>query len=107
MSRTASVTIELGRAVPPRELVSLLLEAGWTYDCYGSIHYLPLGDNDAFNWQIEPLDRWSEVWDTLERKERNAELIGLGLSWRDAGVGGSLLLRPAPELTMILDARRP
>jgi hypothetical protein len=107
VSRTASIHLEIQAVPATAEILSLLLQAGWGYDYHGEITYLPVGDNEMFNWSTEPLDGWSRVESVIATKVQNNEPVGLGLAWKDSKIGGTFYVKPQGEMMVILDADRP
>lgn len=57
MSASASIDIRLGnrKDVPMSkvQLIKLLLGFGWTLNDCGEVSYLPVGDEERFDWQRE------------------------------------------------------
>lgn len=81
-------------------LVRVLLDIGWRFDDGGFLVYLPLGDNDAFDWQREESCRSAEAWKTLEKKEQAGETIGVVLTWKDTQIGGEFRICPDATLSV-------
>jgi hypothetical protein len=107
LARSASIHLEFAVVPAPAEILSLLFEVGWGYDYHGEIAYLPVGDDELFNWRTKPLDGWSRVQSLIDTKAQNNEPVGLGLAWRDSQVGGTFYLKPQGEMMVVLDADRP
>ena len=76
------------------ELIEILLNNGWSVKDQGHISYLPLGDEDAFNWQHVAISSWPKIVETLKQKEKNREMIGLVMTWKDVNIGGEFLFFP-------------
>ncbi|KYF82528.1 hypothetical protein BE11_06795 [Sorangium cellulosum] len=99
-----SVWIDLG--IPGlksnvHDVLSALLEAGWSYNDDGHINYLPVGDRGDFDWRWAELDRWPDVLAAIKVKEERDELVGISLVYEEAGAGGEFLLDPGKERLMI------
>lgn len=99
MSLEASIDLRiventLSQAViRPTEILKMLISHGWNIKGEnGYIMYLPLGDDDMFNWIDSKMNETSLV-EVLEEKERLGELIGVGLRWQDTDLTGEVLLR--------------
>ncbi len=92
MSKSAGIYIGFHKPVEATSLVLDLLESGWAYDDYGKISYLPLGDDDKFDWQRVDLDRWDYVLDVIDKKAKLQELVGLALTWNNTNIGGEFLI---------------
>ena len=51
MSHEAGISITISSSTKSiLELIEALLDNSWSVKDYGHISYLPLGDEDAFNW---------------------------------------------------------
>jgi hypothetical protein len=95
MSHAAGINISMSSNTKSIiELIEILLNNGWSVKDQGHISYLPLGDEDAFNWQHVVIPSWSKVVETLKQKEKNREMIGLVMTWKDANIGGEFLFFP-------------
>jgi hypothetical protein len=95
MSHAAGINISMSSNTKSTiELIEILLNNGWSLKDQGHISYLPLGDEDAFNWQHVAIPSWSKVVETLKQKEKNREMIGLVMTWKDANIGGEFLFFP-------------
>jgi hypothetical protein len=75
----------------PLKLLDILANVGWTLSDSENICYLPLGDNDSFNWKSVPISTFASVQQELYQKLKSSELIGICLTWENSGVGGQLL----------------
>jgi hypothetical protein len=95
MSHTAGINIILSSSTKSiLELIEVFLNNGWSVKDHGHISYLPLGDEDAFNWQHIALAAWPKTVEILKKKEKNRELIGLVMTWKEANTGGEFLFFP-------------
>ena len=74
---------------------------GWSVKDHGHISYLPLGDQDAFNWQHIAIAAWPKIVEILKQKEKSRELIGLVMTWKDANIGGEFLFFPDGQLLAV------
>jgi hypothetical protein len=95
MSHAAGIQITLSSSTKSiLELLEVFLNNGWSFKDHGHISYLPLGDEDASNWQHIALAAWPKIVEVLKQKEKNHELIGLVMTWKDANIGGEFLVFP-------------
>ena len=78
----------------PLAVIQHLLNNGWTFNDSNSIWFLPLNDNNRFDWQKEPLHTWQEVVKIIEKKTNVNEIIGLVLTWQETQIGGDFLFFP-------------
>lgn len=72
------------------DIIDLFKEIGWTYyNPEHKIEYLPLGDDDDYDWQIESMsDR--KLKKLLKKKQENKEIIGISLYCHYSPEGVSL-----------------
>lgn len=75
----------------PLKVIDLLSQNGWRLLNDGYVSYLPIGDNDNFNWTGNKISV-DELMRILEQKEKNKELIGIRMIWQDTEIGGDFLL---------------
>ncbi|MCP5096930.1 MAG: hypothetical protein GY943_15380 [Chloroflexi bacterium] len=93
MSRTSSININLLSKEHSRlDILSILLQNGWSATASGQITYTPLGDNDDYNWQSCKAEQWLQILEEIKQKELQNERIGLALYWKDSGIGGTFHL---------------
>lgn len=67
--------------------IDQLLECGWSVNDHGKIMFLPLHDNDDFNWQFQPLDDWHLIYSLLKEKINANETVGLSLTFESTDIG--------------------
>jgi hypothetical protein len=79
--------------ISPLKVIDILSKNGWNLlDPNGYVFYLPAGDEPGmFNWADNKMDL-SSLMKIFEQKEKNKELIGVRIAWRDTEIGGNLLL---------------
>ena len=95
MSHAAGVNITTSSSMKSAvALIEALLNNGWSVNDHGHISYLPINDEDAFNWQHITLESWPKIVETLKQKEKIHELIGLVMTWKDEDIGGEFLFFP-------------
>jgi hypothetical protein len=95
MSHAAGINISMSSNTKSTiELIEILLNNGWSVKDQGHISYLPLGDEDAFNWQHVAIPSWPKIVEILKQKEKNREMIGLVMTWKDVNIGGEFLFFP-------------
>jgi hypothetical protein len=82
------------------QIVSSLIEGGWRPDDDGRIVYLPKGDADRFEWRSAHLEHLDDVWQELKTKAAAGELIGIGLTWEQSGIGGQFLVEADWRMTL-------
>ena len=109
MSTLASIDIKLSRKkafpISSESIIKALILSGWNAVNNGKILYLPLGDEDDFDWQEKALNQ-SDIFSIIEQKERNNEIVGVGITWKDTAIGGTLLINPAFDISFSLTINR-
>lgn len=69
------------------DVINLLNELGWKYyDAQKSVEYLPLGDNDNFDWRKKHLSE-KQLQELIDNKQDNFERVGLGLYYENSKEG--------------------
>lgn len=95
MSISASIDIKFvqceNNSISSIAILQKLLQFGWTFSDYGMVSYLPVGDNDDYDWQRENISTDS-IMKILSIKEQKKENIGVVLTWKDTDIGGQFLL---------------
>ena len=62
MSHAAGINIPISSSTKSiLELIEVFLNNGWSVKDHGHISYLPLGDEDAFNWQHIAMAAWPKI----------------------------------------------
>lgn len=120
MSTSASIGLRVvavdSRVITsPWKIIDILSKNGWTFTSEaGYVSYLPIGDNEMFNWTDSKMSL-SDLMEILEKKEKNKELIGIRMVWKGSEVGGDLLIWDKDEarnkkihtpISFILDGNR-
>ncbi len=109
MSVSSSIDFKLLQGkenqISPINVIQKLLNYGWTLYDKGKISYLPIGDNGDFEWQWEDISLDS-IMQVLSKKEHQKEVIGIVMTWRDTGIGGTFLFWTDRTLTINLTINR-
>lgn len=71
-----------------------LLASGWRPDDHGMLRYLPIGDDEDYDWDATPASNLSSVMTEVETKARNGETIGIVLTFQSTLIGGEWLFFP-------------
>lgn len=87
------------------DVIRLLLAFGWRFNYDGAVFYLPVGDDDDFNWHSDDISD-DELLDILREKERLGELIGVAMTWKNTGIGGEFLFRQDGSFSVNLSINR-
>ena len=108
MSTSASMKIKFNksRSYSLSNIVETFLEAGWKLkDKYGNVSYLPLGDDDDFDWQSQMISE-TEVIKIIEKKEEANEWVGLIIYWEKTNIGITLLATSADNVILSFEVNR-
>ncbi len=108
MSLSASIDFQFNKTPTfnPVSIIDSLLEFGWSYDD-GHISYLPLGDNDSFDWQSEEIIHWPKIEKIITQKCANKEIVGIYLVWPSSLIGAQFLFKTKEsQLLVQLTARK-
>lgn len=86
MSVSISIEISLSKQISRMTILRKLEDFGWSYNDQGKVTYLPIGDDNDFNWRSKsiPLE---ELLKILVIKDNKRELIGVAMTWKDTDVG--------------------
>lgn len=77
--------------VPIISIVEKLNKSNWLLNDNGKISYLPLNDDDNFDWESVSLEEKEDVLEIISEKEKQSELIGLVFTWDNTQIGGQFL----------------
>jgi hypothetical protein len=110
MTTSASIRIclsERSRAIlSVPNLIQHFVNEGWDYvDSKGNVTFLPIGDDDDFNWLCETIDR-NNILNILKIKQAQKETIGIQLLRRDSKSGCDLLIFNTNEMVFSLSIYR-
>lgn len=107
MAREAVLEIDCSRySERIIDVINMFEELGWKYyDAKQNVEYLPLGDDDGFNWKREFLST-KELQELINNKQDKFECIGLNLFFENSLVGVTLLAKNTKEIVMSLSINR-
>ena len=78
------------------EVLKIFKQIEWDiYNPQGEVEYLPVGDDDMYNWQCEKISE-SKLYDIVSEKMALKERIGVNLFY-DNGIEGISLLAETPK----------
>ena len=94
MSLAASIDVKLVKNKDSKfsiiEIIENLIDNGWNMNDNGVITFLPLNDDDSYNWQRESISKEGAM-SLLRKKELNNEVVGIALTWKNTNTGGTFL----------------
>lgn len=100
MSISASIDVKLfEKNISLQEIIESLVSAGWNVTKNDYTSFLPLEDNDMFEWQSKKNMSPDELRRLLKDKQIAREIIGLFIIWQKTDIGGSLLFWPEHNYT--------
>ncbi len=105
MSASASINIKFNCEQETIHIIKKLLDFGWTINDNEKTTYLPLGDNDDFNWTSCNLN-FNQLVNIINQKITHNELVGVVITWGDTNVGGSLLFWDKTSFSLNLNVNR-
>lgn len=88
------------------DIIELFSVIGWKYfNDKKQVAYLPLGDNDDFDWQESKLSE-KEVRELVHSKQIHSEMVGLNLYHTNSMAGISFLAKTTKNIILSLDINR-
>lgn len=108
MSTTSSIDFTIvngSKVISPTTIIKILNKQGWGFDLDNHKEYLPVGDNDQYNWQIEALTDFA-LWELLKKKEEKGEAIGVVMTWLNSEIGGSFHFWSKNTFSIIININR-
>lgn len=98
MSISASIDITLQSSTQKRkaafDIIYILTQSGWSFINNNYTSYLPLNDNDEFDWTTEQNIDSEQLRKLFETKEQAHEIVGILMVWNNSEIGGSFLFWP-------------
>jgi hypothetical protein len=109
MSVSASISVQLERRsnekISAMQLINIFILNNWRLQDNGKVSYLPLGDDDDFDWQYNEI-MVEELMNIVSKKEVCGEIIGLLMLWDTTDIGVQLLIRSELELSFSISVNR-
>ena len=108
MAVTATIDIKLNSKLGNFSRINIIhafINYGWSLNDNGRISYLPINDNDEYNWQNDKLNE-QEIFRILSAKEKNNEIIGIVMTWENLNIGGNLLVFESGNISFIISINR-
>ena len=108
MSVSASITWTLHKdraEITWVKIINFMLASGWSINDHGQMTYLPLNDNDMYDWQREPINE-KRLFEILSNKESLKEPLGVCITWQNSNIGGALLTLNENELLFSITINR-
>lgn len=87
------------------KIIKSFLNYGWCLDDEGAISFLPYGDGDNFEWTKLKIPTES-IFDLVRKKQEKNEVVGVVVTWKNTGIGGSLLIYPDGAISFLAGINR-
>ena len=105
MSQTHWIELKLVNFVEALEIVSILINHGWSLTDKGMTTFLPVEDQNNFQWETREMSL-SELKELFEKKIKLGETIGLEINWKDSQIGGELLIKENNQILFSISKNR-
>lgn len=109
MSRSVSIDFKCSSR-PERtvDVLSAFLSSGWTLNSYGSISFLPVKDDNRFDWNAMPYNEANTqyLFQVIDTKDAFCELTGVTIQWHNTDIGVDLLLWSDGRISFNLSINR-
>ncbi len=87
------------------DIIRTLLNNDWYIVKNKQTTYLPIGDNDMYDWTSKEVTE-QELFNIIKIKEDQNEIIGLELYYLNSEIGFHLLIFNTKELTLMIDINK-
>ena len=88
------------------DIIKIFQQIGWDiYNPQGEVEYLPIGDDDMFDWQHDKISL-IKLYDIISEKMARKELVGVNLFYNNSVEGISLLANTTEEIMLSIDIYR-
>lgn len=88
------------------DILKLFQQVGWDiFNSQGKVEYLPIGDDDEFNWQCEEIPE-SKLYDTIAEKISQKEQVGINLFHKDGNEGITFLAYSPEQIILSIGVNR-
>jgi len=87
------------------EIIQYLLSNGWSLNDHNMMTYLPLHDNDMYDWKREQINEKC-LMKILTDKENAKEPLGVCVIWKGSNTGGSFQTLSDEEMLFSISINR-
>ncbi|SHL34168.1 hypothetical protein SAMN02745136_04672 [Anaerocolumna jejuensis DSM 15929] len=104
MSSSVSLNVKLdsNKLFNCKEVINLLLKFGWNIHKDGKITFLPLKDDDMYDWTTSNITL-GEFIKLVDEKDYAKEIVGVELYWENTDIGGHLLMFNKSDFSFALN----
>lgn len=86
------------------DIIKAFHQIGWViYDSQDKVEYLPVGDDDEYNWRCERMSE-KDIYEIISMKKNNKEQIGIKLYNNSRGV--SLVASDTTQIMLSISINR-
>lgn len=88
------------------DVLKIFQQIGWyIYNPQGKVEYLPVGDDDEYDWQCEEISE-IKLYDIISKKIARKEQIGINLFYNNGTEGISLMAYNASQIILSITINR-
>ena len=88
------------------DVLKIFQQIGWyIYNPQGKVEYLPIGDDDEYDWQSDEISE-SELYDIISKKIARKEQIGINLFYCNGTEGISLMAYNTSQIMLSITINR-
>ena len=88
------------------DILKIFQQIGWNiYNYQGKIKYLPIGDNDDYDWQCEEISE-IELYDIISEKVAKKEQVGVSLYDQNGAEGIDFIANATDQIILSIDINR-
>ena len=88
------------------DILKLFQQIGWDiYNPHGKVEYLPVGDDDMYDWQCEEISE-IKLFNIISEKIAKKEQVGVDLFYNNGTEGISLLAYNTAQIMLNIDINR-
>lgn len=88
------------------DVLKIFQQIGWyIYNPQGKVEYLPIGDDDEYDWQCKEISE-IELYDIISEKNAKKEQIGINLFYSNGTEGISLMAYNTSQIMLSITINR-
>ena len=88
------------------DILKIFQQIGWNiYNYQGKIKYLPIGDNDDYDWQCGEISE-IELYDIISEKVAKKEKVGVSLFYHNGTEGIDFIANATDQIILSIDINR-
>ena len=88
------------------DVLKIFQQIGWLiYNPQGKVEYLPIGDDDEYDWQCKEISE-IELYDIISEKIAKKEQIGINLFYSNGAEGISLMAYNTSQIMLSITINR-